>query len=327
MFPQIFQPHLEHLDAAAEALKTGELVAFPTETVYGLGANATNQEAVTRIFEAKSRPHFNPLITHYRSLSEVMSQAEVTPEAKKIMDVFSPGPLTVVLNKKADSTLTSLATAGLETVAVRIPAHPIAQALLERLPFPVAAPSANPSESLSPTEASHVEKAFRGSNAFKFIIEGGRCACGLESTIIDCTKDQPLILREGPLTFEELQQVVPHIKRPSIMEASGKLTAPGQMKRHYAPQVQLRMNATSVNPSEALLAFGKPLEGGARTLNLSPSSDLREAAGNFFAMLHALDRPDLYRGIAVMPLPEAGLGGAMNDRLRRGAVTPENHDK
>ncbi len=298
---------------AAELLRAGGVVAFPTETVYGLGADATNDRAAARIFAVKGRPRFNPLIVHIADPAAAAAHAEIDARARALMSRFWPGGLTLVLRKRAGSPLSALALAGLDSVALRCPAHPMARDLLARCGRPVAAPSANRSGRLSPTTAEHV-RADLGA-AVDLILDGGPCAIGLESTIVDLT-GEPALLRPGALDAVALG--IPLAAPPGDGEAAPK--SPGRLASHYAPATPLRMNATEIRDGEALLAFGPvpPPAPSRLTRNLSPRADLTEAAANFFAMLHELDSLGAER-IAAMPIPGRGLGQAINDRLRRAA--------
>ncbi|MCH2395414.1 L-threonylcarbamoyladenylate synthase [Oceanibaculum sp.] len=303
------------IDEAAALLRAGQLVAFPTETVYGLGGDATDDRAVAAIFAAKGRPSFNPLISHLPDVAHARELALFTPLAEKLAAAFWPGPLTMVLKRRPDCPVSHLACAGLDTIALRVPAHPVAKRLLEAVGRPVVAPSANPSGRVSPTSAAHVAEGLAGRLAL--VLDGGPCAIGLESTVVDASGDRPVLLRPGGVTLEALEQVAgPVITPKSDPDAP---TSPGQLASHYAPALPVRLKATEVRPGEALLAFGPALPGAAVTLNLSETGNLEEAAANLFALLRALDRPGL-AGIAVMPVPEAGLGLAINDRLRRAAA-------
>jgi len=300
---------------AARLLREGQLVAFPTETVYGLGADATNEHAVAAIFAAKGRPHFNPLIVHVPGLSEAETFTKIDSRAREIAAQFWPGPLTLVLPHRGDNGLSLLASAGLDTVAIRAPAHPVAQALLRAAGRPIAAPSANRSGRVSPTEAAHVAAELGESVAL--ILDGGRTPIGLESTVLDLSGETCALLRPGAVTLEQLTEFLGPIATP----AAGPLRSPGMLPSHYAPSLPLRLNATDIHPGEALLAFGPHAPPGfAEILWLSRTGDLAEAAANLFTMLRQLDRP-AFTGIAVTPIPNHGLGHAINDRLSR-AATP-----
>ena len=305
----------EAIVRAAALLRFGRIVAFPTETVYGLGADATSERAVAEIFAAKGRPRFNPLIVHVCGLTEAETLAVFDERARRLVARFWPGPLTLVLRRRDDSGLSLLASAGLDTVAIRAPNHPIAQALLRETGRPIAAPSANRSGRVSPTEAEHVAEEL--GDRVKLILDSGRTAVGLESTVLDLSGDTPALLRPGGVTLEELTE---QIGRPISPPAANLVKSPGMLPSHYAPSLPLRLGAVNAQPGEALLAFGSEAPSGfAEMLWLSRSADLAEAAANLFAMLRRLDRPP-FSGIAVMPIPEQGLGRAINDRLRRAAA-------
>jgi L-threonylcarbamoyladenylate synthase len=310
----------EAIAEAAAALRRGELVAFPTETVYGLGADATNARAVAAIFEAKGRPRFNPLISHVADVTAAGRLGKLTEHGRRLADAFWPGPLTLVLEKRPECPVADLATAGLATVAVRVPAHPIAQRLLAAANVPVAAPSANRSGHVSPTTAAHVAADL--ADRVAMILDGGPTAVGLESTVVDVTGKAPVILRLGGVSRGDIAKV---IGSPVVELATGdadKPASPGMLARHYAPTTRLRLNAVDARDGEALLAFGPrmPAHVGP-VVNLSASGDLAEAAANLFAALRTLDAAGA-TGIAAMPIPEEGLGEAINDRLRRAATPP-----
>lgn len=297
---------------AGEIIRAGGLVAFPTETVYGLGADATNDRAVASIFAAKGRPQFNPLIVHVPDLAAAEAAVEFNPVARKLAQTFWPGALTLVLPRK-DPRLSLLVSAGLDTVAVRVPAGGVAQKLLRAAGRPIAAPSANISGRVSPTLASHVAEEF--CETIELILDDGAATLGLESTVVGFDGDRPVLLRLGALTREEIERIA-----GPLAAAGEKVSSPGQLINHYAPRARIRLNAQDVKPGEALLAFGSRVPDGARmTGNLSPSGDLKEAAANLFAMLRELDASGA-EAIAVMPIPETGLGEAINDRLRRAAA-------
>ncbi len=309
---------------AARCLAAGGLVAFPTETVYGLGADATHPEAIARLYRAKGRPSFNPLIAHVADLAHAERIARFDTTARKLAEAFWPGPLTLVLPKAPDCPVADLATAGLDTVAVRVPAHPVARDILRALGRPIVAPSANRSGHVSPTAAAHVASDLDG--RIDLIVDGGPVAVGVESTIVGCF-DPPLLLRPGGLPRGAIEQVLGQVlRRPRPRpDAGGQPMAPGMLASHYAPRTPVRLDATRVEPGEALLAFGPAAIPGhdvaARILNLSERGDLTEAAANLFGHLRALDQAHA-RAIAVMPVPEHDLGEAINDRLRRAAVPP-----
>lgn len=302
------------LDRAAALLREGKLVAFPTETVYGLGGDATSEGAVAAIFTAKERPQFNPLIVHVPDLAAAGKLAAFDSRARALAQKFWPGPLTLVLNRATDCPVALLAGAGLDTLALRVPAHPLAQSLLRAAGLPLAAPSANRSGHVSPTEASHVLDELDGRIAA--VLDGGPCPIGIESTIVDLSGDRPILLRPGGVVAEDIEKILGPIASAG---AGGTIRAPGMLERHYAPSLPLRLSAASVAKTEALIAFGpNPLPGAARSISLSPTGDLDEAASRLFAALRALDNAE-FSAIAVMPIPERGLGLAINDRLARAA--------
>jgi L-threonylcarbamoyladenylate synthase len=306
----------EAIERAARLLRAGELVAFPTETVYGLGGDATDEAAVAHIFAAKGRPHFNPLIVHVPGLAEAEALALFDERARIAARRFWPGPLSLVLPRRAECGLSLLASAGLDSVALRVPAHPVAQALLRTAGRPLAAPSANRSGRVSPTTAQHVLDEL--GDSVGLILDGGACPVGIESTVLDLTGAVPALLRPGGITLEQLAEIFGQIEIPAAGDRWPR--APGRLPSHYAPGLPVRLDAANARPGEALLAFGAEVPPGfAEVLFLSRSGDLAEAAANLFAMLRRLDRPE-FAGIAVMPILERGLGRAINDRLRRAAA-------
>lgn len=304
---------------AAQLLRSGALVAFPTETVYGLGADATDDRAVAEIFAAKGRPHFNPLIVHIPGLAQAECLAQFDARARLVAARFWPGPLSLVVRRREDTGLSLLASAGLDTLAIRAPGHSAAQSLLHAASRPIAAPSANRSGRVSPTEAAHV--AAELGDRVALILDAGRSSVGIESTVLDLTGERPALLRPGGITREQLEALLGPI---AILGAGtgpgGVPRSPGQLASHYAPSLPLRLDATTARPGEALLAFGPVVPPGfAEILWLSRSGCLTEAAANLFALLRRLDRPK-FSGIAVMPIPAEGLGAAINDRLVRAAA-------
>jgi L-threonylcarbamoyladenylate synthase len=299
---------------AAALLRAGRLVAFPTETVYGLGGDATSEDAVAEIFAIKGRPRFNPLIVHVAGMAEAEALAVFDYRARRAAGRFWPGPLTLVLRRRDDSGLSLLASAGLDTVAIRVPCHQVAQALVYETGRPIAAPSANRSGRVSPTEAAHVAEEL--GDRVALILDGGRTPVGLESTVLDVSGEAAVLLRPGGVTLEQLMELLGPIAMPATTDPK----SPGMLPSHYAPALPLRLGAIEAHPGEALLAFGLDTPPGfAEVLWLSRSGDLAEAAANLFTMLRRLDRPP-FTGIAVMPIPEHGLGRAINDRLRRAAA-------
>ena len=312
--------------AAARVLAEGGLVAFPTETVYGLGADAANPAAVAGIYRAKGRPAFNPLIAHVGDLTAARRIARFDAAAAALAEAFWPGPLTLVLPKTDHCAVADLATAGLDTVAIRIPAHPVAREILRVFGGPVVAPSANISGHVSPTTAAHVQSDLAG--RIDLIVDGGPVAVGVESTIIGCF-DEPMLLRPGGLPRAEIERVLGRALRqaPTEVESgSAQPLAPGMLASHYAPRARVRLDAQRLEPGEALLGFGlgaiSGIDAASMVMNLSERGDLDEAAANLFGHLRALDSKGV-RTIAVMPIPNEGLGEAINDRLRRAAVGRE----
>jgi L-threonylcarbamoyladenylate synthase len=312
--------------AAAHTLREGGLVAFPTETVYGLGADATNAAAIARLYQAKGRPAFNPLIAHVGDLAAAREIGRFDAAALRLAEAFWPGPLTLVLPKTDHCAVADLATAGLDTVAIRIPAHPVASDILRVFGRPVVAPSANLSGHVSPTTAAHVRSDLEG--RIDLIVDGGAVAVGVESTIVGIF-DEPMLLRPGGLPRADIERVLGRALKQLPGDAendSGQPLAPGMLASHYAPRTQVRLGAIRVEPGEALLAFGSDaisgIDAAATVMNLSARGDLAEAAANLFGYLRALDSKAA-QTIAVMPIPDDGLGEAINDRLRRAAVGRE----
>jgi L-threonylcarbamoyladenylate synthase len=293
---------------AAHILADGGLVAFPTETVYGLGADATNGEAVAAIFAAKGRPRFNPLIVHVEDLKQAEKHGEFSEAARALARAFWPGALTLVLPRRADSNLSHLVSAGLDTVALRAPSHPIARDLLAASRRPIAAPSANLSGKVSATTAGHVVEGLSGK--VDFILDGGPSLLGLESTVIGFDGEKPILLRPGAIARQDIEAIT-----GPLAGAGEIIRAPGQLESHYAPRAALRLNVQHLRDGEVLLGFGDAPDA---RLNLSPHGDLKEAAANLFAMLRALDNAG--EAIAVSPIPQTGLGEAINDRLMRAAA-------
>ena len=311
---------------AARTLAEGGLVAFPTETVYGLGTDAANPAAIAHLYQAKGRPAFNPLIAHVGDLAAARRIARFDAQATALAEAFWPGPLTLVLPKAENCPVAELATAGLETVAIRVPAHPVARDILRAFGRAVVAPSANISGHVSPTTAEHVRSDLFG--RIDLIVDGGAVEVGVESTIVGCF-DAPMLLRPGGVPRAEIERVLGRalVEPPDDADSdSAQPLAPGMLASHYAPRTPVRLRATQLEPGEALLAFGSPavagIDAAAVVMNLSESGDLDEAAANLFGHLRALDTRAA-RAIAVMPIPNDGLGEAINDRLRRAAVGRE----
>lgn len=305
----IVPPHPDGLSRAVEALKRGDLVGIPTETVYGLAADAANGEAVAKIYAAKGRPRFNPLISHVSDVEMAQKQGILGRGALKLIEAFWPGPLTVVVDVARTATVSDLARAGLDTIALRMPAHPVATDLIKKFGGPLVAPSANPSGKISPTQPEHVAKDLASKLAF--VLDGGGCSLGIESTIIDARGDRPALLRPGSLSTADVESIWRGLVRPALNPDAPQ--SPGQLLRHYAPEAKLRLNVTRAETGEAFLGFGP----GPSTLNLSETGRLDEAAANLFSMLRELDTK--YDRIAVAPIPSEGLGEAINDRLTRAA--------
>tara|TARA_B100002051_G_C16693467_1_gene616826 strand:+ start:558 stop:1532 length:975 start_codon:yes stop_codon:yes gene_type:complete len=304
------------IERTARVIANGGLVAFPTETVYGLGANARDDRAVAQIFEAKNRPRFNPLIVHVPTMEDARRLAEFDDRAEEIANAFWPGPLSIVLPRRADAGLSFLVSAGLNTIALRVPDSELARELLTVAQCPIAAPSANRSGEVSPTTAEHVAQSLPepGDKGPSLILDGGPCSVGLESTVVDLSEPMASLLRPGGITREDLAC---HLGTLVVADSDDTAPrSPGMMTRHYAPATPLRINATTAEPGEALLGFGDNANDA--IYNLSPDGNLTEAAANLFAMLRDLDN-GTHAGIAVAPIPKHGLGQAINDRLKRAA--------
>ncbi len=300
------------LKKAKKILLSGELVIFPTETVYGIGANATNLNAIQKIYEIKKRPYNNPLICHFQNLQKIQNDFEINEVAYKLADFFWPGPLTLILKKKKSSTISFNVSNNNELVGCRIPNHPIAGKLLKSIPFPIAAPSANISTKLSSTNINNLDNELKNNI---FFIDGGDSYHGLESTVINVSSNYPTILRYGSITVEQLKKIIPNIN--FIKKNNLTHLAPGQQKKHYSPNIPIRINVKKVLEGEVLLNFGKNnLKSKLFELNLSPSRNLKEAGKNLYNFLHQLDKYE-YKGIAVAPIPNHNLGKTINDRLKR----------
>lgn len=308
----IFKADEDNISRAAELIKAGGLVAFPTETVYGLGANVYDAHAVAGIFAAKGRPTFNPLISHIAEPDELAGYAEADSRALFLAQKFWPGPLTFVLKRKDENPALDLVCAGLKTITVRCPSHPVARELIRRSGVPIAAPSANRSQTISPTTAEAVYDSL--GDKVDMILDGGACRVGVESTILDLTTPQAVLLRAGGITKEELEAAL----NEKVLISDGnpdKPTSPGQLLKHYAPGKKLRINATTREPGELFIGFGKGYEWA--EMNLSPDGDLREAAANLFAYMREADKDPRFSRMAMAPIPTEGVGLAINDRIRR----------
>ena len=311
---RLIQANTPGIELAALALSKGQLVAFPTETVYGLGANAKNDTAVASIYSAKGRPSFNPLIVHVPSIEDALQYVEINDRAYKILSTFCPGALSFVLPRRNDSPLSLLVSAGLDTVAIRIPAHPTAQTLLNICQLPIAAPSANISGTVSPTTALHVINGWPepSNEGPSLIIDGANCAIGLESTVLDLTTPTVTLLRPGGVSLEDIEAAI----GPVVISINNHTTpkSPGMLAKHYAPNTPIRLNAVTVKKGEIFLGFGPSVP--KTKYNLSATGDLIEAGANLFAVLRQLDALNAVT-IAVAPIPFTGLGLAINDRLKR----------
>lgn len=305
------------MERAAQLLRQGKLVAFPTETVYGLGADATNDEAVAAIYAAKGRPRFNPLIAHVAGIAEAKALGLFNADAERLAENFWPGPLTLVVPRKTNCPVSLLASAGLNSIALRVPSHAVAQKLITLSGKPIVAPSANPSGSISPTLARHVREQLSGRVAM--VLDGGPCPVGIESTIVKCMGGEPVLLRPGGLKTADIEAV---LGKPLLLETmkAGRPDAPGQLEQHYAPRAKVIMDVVWPRFDVGLLAFGAEVpQHPGPVRNLSASGNLEEAAANLFRMMHELDDAGV-ETIAVMPIPQEGLGQAINDRLARAAA-------
>lgn len=296
---------------ATEALEEGNLVSFPTETVYGLGGDATNNLAIAKIFETKNRPEFNPLIIHFASFDQIEENCEINDDIKKLNDLFWPGPMTIILKKKKESKISNLASANLDTIGVRIPNNITALKLIKSFGKPIAAPSANTSSSLSPTEANHVYEYFKNDKNLSIILDGGSTQIGLESTIINLDNDKIEILRHGGVSAEELKEKFPQKVINIEQKANEIIIAPGMLSKHYSPAVPLRINAKKAKKNELLIGFGPNYN----APNLSFEGSLVEAASNLFSFLAKYQKK--YSKIAIAPIPNKGIGRAINDRIKR----------
>jgi L-threonylcarbamoyladenylate synthase len=313
---ELLQPDPAGLKRAAEKIQSGGLIAFPTETVYGLGADASNDVAVARIFSAKGRPSFNPLIIHVPSVAIAEKYVVFSEIARQLADSFWPGALTLVLPRTADCAISKLASAGLDTLAIRIPGHRLALQFLAECDRPLAAPSANPSGRISPTTAQHVIDGL--GDAISGVLDGGACPVGVESTVVGFENNSPVLLRPGGVTKEALEAAVGEVL---LHSDNGTISSPGMLLSHYAPACPVRLNATDKKPGEMFLGFGREQDK-LSDINLSEAGDLTEATAKLFAAFHMLDEMQV-QAIAVGPIPEIGLGVAINDRLRR-AAAPRN---
>ena len=311
IYLNIYKPYLGNLKKAKKNMENNNVIGIPTETVYGLAGNAYSNISVKKIFKLKRRPAFNPLIIHFKNLNDLKNDVMVNTNFKKLYNAFCPGPITFILKKKKKSRISKIATAGKETIAVRIPRHKVARNLLGILKFPLAAPSANISSKLSPTSAKDVLEEF--GNKIKFILDGGRCKIGLESTILDLT-GKPSVLRPGSITIEKIQKILK--KKIKIKKNLKKIKAPGQLKLHYSPGIPVKMNRKNIEKHQALIGFGKKFKVGKNYFNLSKKGNLKEAANNLYKTMRKIRKRN-FKSIAVVKIPNTEIGYAINDRLRK----------
>ena len=311
IYLNIYKPYLVNLKKAKKNMENNNVIGIPTETVYGLAGNAYSNISVKKIFKLKRRPAFNPLIIHFKNFNDLKNDVMVNTNFKKLYNAFCPGPITFILKKKKKSRISKIATAGKETIAVRIPRHKVARNLLSILKFPLAAPSANISSKLSPTSAEDVFDEF--GNKIKFILDGGQCKIGLESTIVDLT-GKPSILRPGSITVEKIQKILK--KKIKIKKNLKKVKAPGQLKLHYSPGIPLKMNRKNATKHQALIGFGKKFKVGKNYFNLSKKGSLKEAANNLYKTMREIRKRN-FKSIAVIKIPNTEIGYAINDRLRK----------
>jgi len=311
IYLNIYKPYLVNLKKAKKNMENNNVIGIPTETVYGLAGNAYSNISVKKIFKLKRRPAFNPLIIHFKNLNDLKNDVMVNTNFKKLYNAFCPGPITFILKKKKKSRISKIATAGKETIAVRIPRHKVARNLLSILKFPLAAPSANISSKLSPTSAKDVLEEF--GNKIKFILDGGQCKIGLESTILDLT-GKPSVLRPGSITIEKIQKILK--KKIKIKKNLKKIKAPGQLKLHYSPGIPVKMNRKNIEKHQALIGFGKKFKVGKNYFNLSKKGNLKEAANNLYKTMRKIRKRN-FKSIAVVKIPNTEIGYAINDRLRK----------
>ncbi len=311
IYLNIYKPYLVNLKKAKKNMENNNVIGIPTETVYGLAGNAYSNISVKKIFKLKRRPAFNPLIIHFKNLNDLKNDVMVNTNFKKLYNAFCPGPITFILKKKKKSRISKIATAGKETIAVRIPRHKVARNLLSILKFPLAAPSANISSKLSPTSAKDVLEEF--GNKIKFILDGGQCKIGLESTILDLT-GKPSVLRPGSITIEKIQKILK--KKIKIKKNLKKIKAPGQLKLHYSPGIPVKMNRKNIEKHQALIGFGKKFKIGKNYFNLSKKGNLKEAANNLYKTMRKIRKRN-FKSIAVVKIPNTEIGYAINDRLRK----------
>jgi len=311
IYLNIYKPYSVNLKKAKKNMENNNVIGIPTETVYGLAGNAYSNISVKKIFKLKRRPAFNPLIIHFKNFNDLKNDVMVNTNFKKLYNAFCPGPITFILKKKKKSRISKIATAGKETIAVRIPRHKVARNLLGILKFPLAAPSANISSKLSPTSAKDVLEEF--GNKIKFILDGGRCKIGLESTILNLT-GKPSVLRPGSITIEKIQKILK--KKIKIKKNLKKIKAPGQLKLHYSPGIPVKMNRKNIEKHQALIGFGKKFKVGKNYFNLSKKGNLKEAANNLYKTMRKIRKRN-FKSIAVVKIPNTEIGYAINDRLRK----------
>ena len=311
IYLNIYKPNLVNLKKAKKNIENNNVIGIPTETVYGLAGNAYSNKSVKKIFQLKKRPIFNPLIVHFKNLNDLKNDVMVNADFKKLYKAFCPGPITFILKKKRKSKISKIATAGKNTVAVRIPKHKIARKLLSILKFPLAAPSANISSKLSPTSAKDVLDEF--GNKIKIILDGGQCKIGLESTIIDLTR-KPSILRPGSITAKQVRRILK--SKISFKKNFKKIKAPGQFKLHYSPGIPVEINKKNVKKNQALIGFGKKFRSGKNCFNLSKKGNLKEAANNLYKTMRKIKKRN-FKSIAVVKIPDKEIGYAINDRLKK----------
>jgi len=311
IYLNIYKPNSSNLKKAKKMIENNNVIGVPTETVYGLAGNAYSDKAVKKIFKLKKRPSFNPLIIHFKTLSDINKDVETNKNFKKLYNVLCPGPITFILKKKKKSKISILATAGKKTIAIRFPKHKLLRNLLSITKVPLAAPSANISSKLSPTSAEDVFDEFK--NKIEFILDGGPCKEGVESTILDLTT-QPTILRQGSVTIEKIQKILK--KKVIVNKFSKKIKAPAQIKLHYSPGIPVKMNRKYAKKNEAFIIFGKKIKNKINHYNLSKNGSLKEAANNLYKTMRLIKKKN-FKSIAVAKIPEIGIGCAINDRLKK----------
>ena len=311
IYLNIYKPNSSNLKKAKKMIENNNVIGVPTETVYGLAGNAYSDKAVKKIFKLKKRPSFNPLIIHFKTLSDINKDVETNKNFKKLYNVLCPGPITFILKKKKKSKISILATAGKKTIAIRFPKHKLLRNLLSITKVPLAAPSANISSKLSPTSAEDVFDEFK--NKIEFILDGGPCKEGVESTILDLTT-QPTILRQGSVTIEKIQKILK--KKVIVNKFSKKIKAPAQIKLHKSPGIPVKMNRKYAKKNEAFIIFGKKIKNKINHYNLSKNGSLKEAANNLYKTMRLIKKKN-FKSIAVAKIPEIGIGCAINDRLKK----------